>query len=105
MRRGFGGRQPLCGTGVVSLIERTLSPFAFKLRRALSRPFPTPFTNTWTSLSPPSFNFSASFLTTTPAAYGVDFFGPLNPQCPALAHARALPCKSVAVINVLLYVE
>ena len=40
----FGGRQPLCGTGVTSLIEVTSSPAAWSERIAASRPEPGPLT-------------------------------------------------------------
>ena len=36
------------------------------------------------------------------SAYGVDFFEPLNPRPPALAHDNALPSASVNVTMVLL---
>ncbi len=94
----------MCGIGVMSFIDTTLNPFAFRDRIAESRPDPTPFTKTFISLSPVSRTFSAADLTITLAAYGVDFFGPLNPQFPALAQARVFPFKSVKVIIVLLYV-
>ena len=32
MRRRFGGRQPLCGTGVTSAIEMIFRPSAFNAR-------------------------------------------------------------------------
>src|SRR5512142_1071828 len=43
-RRFFGGRQPLCGTGVISDIERTLRPMDWTARMAFSRPGPGPLT-------------------------------------------------------------
>ena len=39
------------------------------------------------------------------AAKGVDFLEPLNPNSPADAHERALPCVSVMVTMVLLKVD
>ena len=43
-RRRFGGRQPLWGTGVTSLIRVTSRPTACSARMAASRPAPGPFT-------------------------------------------------------------
>jgi len=40
----------------------------------------------------------------TVAAKGVDFFDPLNPALPAVAHTRTFPVLSAIVINVLLNV-
>ena len=51
--RGFGGRGPLNGTGVLSSIEAIIAPlFATNERIAESRPAPTPFTIITTSLRP-----------------------------------------------------
>ena len=51
-RRRFGGRHPLCGIGVTSLIEITPSPVACKARTADSRPPPGPLTYTITAAHP-----------------------------------------------------
>ena len=48
----FGGRQPLCGKGVTSLIIVTSKPAALKARIAASRPEPGPFTKTSTRFKP-----------------------------------------------------
>ena len=40
----FGGRAPLCGIGVVSLIEIILKPLDCKALKAVSLPEPGPFT-------------------------------------------------------------
>src|SRR5579884_389159 len=45
-RRRLGGRQPLWGMGVTSVMAVTSSPAACKARMAASRPAPGPFTNT-----------------------------------------------------------
>lgn len=45
-RRRFGGRQPLCGTGVTSLIAVTSKPTDCSARTAASRPAPGPLTVT-----------------------------------------------------------
>ena len=102
--RGRGARQPLCGSGVTSLIEVTTRPFACMERIADSRPEPTPRTNTATSRKPYGLAFSTTLFTMIEAAYGVAFFGPLNPTAPAEDHASTLPVKSVRVMMVLLYV-
>ena len=51
-RRRLGGRQPLCGIGVTSLIAEISSPAACSERIAASRPAPGPFTHTSTFFSP-----------------------------------------------------
>src|SRR5271165_5269753 len=50
--RRFGGLQPLCGIGVVSLIERTSIPAEASARTADSRPDPGPLTRTSTLRTP-----------------------------------------------------
>ena len=47
-RGRFGGRHPLCGIGVTSLIAVTSSPAVAKERIAVSRPGPNPLTKTST---------------------------------------------------------
>ena len=47
-RRFFGGRQPLCGIGVLSLMVRTSRPAVASARTADSRPAPGPLTFTST---------------------------------------------------------
>ena len=42
----LGGREPLCGIGVVSFIEIILKPLACKALKAVSLPDPGPFTST-----------------------------------------------------------
>src|SRR3981189_705078 len=46
MRRRLGGRQPLWGIGVTSLIEVIVKPAACNARRADSRPATGPFPST-----------------------------------------------------------
>src|SRR5271163_4049653 len=50
--RRFGGRQPLCGIGVTSRIERTSIPDEASARTADSRPDPGPLTRTSTVRTP-----------------------------------------------------
>jgi hypothetical protein len=50
----FGGRQPLCGNGVTSVIVVTSIPDVDILRIAPSRPPPGPFTNTSARFMPAS---------------------------------------------------
>src|SRR5512146_2804833 len=45
-RRRFGGRQPLCGIGVTSVIAVIFRPEVCNERIAASRPEPGPFTKT-----------------------------------------------------------
>jgi hypothetical protein len=102
--RFFGGRQPLCGIGVTSLIERIVSPAAWSAWIADSRPEPGPCTCTCTRFMP---NPTASFAAVSAAivaANGVDFFEPLKPAFPALAHAMVSPFVVAIVMIVLLNV-
>src|SRR3989339_1073879 len=101
MRRAREERQPLCGSGVISLMLVTVKPFAFSARTAESRPDPTPLTKTASSRKPVSFTLSAIVFTIMLAAYGVAFFGPRNPQAPAEDQARVFPFWSVTVTIVL----
>jgi hypothetical protein len=50
--RRFGGLQPLCGIGVVSLMDRTSIPAEASARTADSRPDPGPLTRTSTVRTP-----------------------------------------------------
>src|SRR5882672_1499990 len=58
-RRFLRGRQPLCGSGVISSIDFTFRPAASSDVIALSRPLPGPLTFTSTSLTPYFFALSA----------------------------------------------
>ena len=51
-RRGFGGRVPLNGTGVMSVILDMATPLPANARKADSRPRPTPRTTTDASFMP-----------------------------------------------------
>ena len=87
---------------MTSIMERMERPAPFNVRTAESRPEPIPFTNTFTSLRPLGAALRITSSATWDAANGVDFFGPLNPKCPALDHAITLPFTSVMVMMVLL---
>src|SRR5205807_8635806 len=103
-RRFFGGRQPLCGSGVTSSMAFTVRPAAVRAVMADSRPEPGPLTRTSTSLSP---NFEARSAATSAArwaANGVDLRLPLKPTVPADANVRVSPLGSVIVTIVLLNV-
>src|SRR5881227_3046463 len=50
--RRFGGRQPLCGIGVTSLIPTTSMPVFWMVRIAVSRPEPGPLTTQSTLRTP-----------------------------------------------------
>lgn len=59
-RRFFGGRQPLCGSGVTSSMLFTFIPAAVRAVMALSRPLPGPRTLTSRSFTPNFAAFSAA---------------------------------------------
>src|SRR3954465_3210609 len=102
--RRFGGRQPLCGIGVTSLIDLTCSPADASAWMADSRPLPGPCTRTWTRFTPRLSASRAAPSAATVAANGVDFLEPLKPALPDDPHATVLPCRSVIVTVVLLKV-
>src|SRR5690606_3522003 len=102
MRRRLGGRQPLCGTGVMSAMLEILMPSALSARIDDSRPGPGPFTRTSSVLMPYSCATRPADSAATWAAKGVDLREPLKPAPPDVAHERALPWRSVIVMMVLL---
>ena len=87
----FGGLLPLCGIGVVPLIETILKPLACNALKAVSLPEPGPLTSTDKVFIPNSKAFAATESAATWAAYGVDFLDPLKPLCPAEAQDITLP--------------
>src|SRR3569623_1455428 len=101
-RRFFGGRHPLWGIGVTSVMLLTLKPTACRPRTAESRPGPGPFTNTSTFFTPNSCATWPALSAATCAAKGVLLREPLKPQAPADDHDRVLPWRSVMVMMVLL---
>src|SRR5665648_11986 len=101
----FGGRQPLCGIGVTSLIKFTSNPAACRARIAASRPPPGPFTKHSTSFKPCSIATLAQVSAAICAAKGVLLREPLNPREPALDQESAFPLVSVMVTMVLLNVD
>src|SRR5215210_8396040 len=102
--RRFGGRQPLCGIGVTSLIDLTCNPAAASAWMADSRPLPGPCTRTWTRFTPAVNASRAHCSAATVAANGVLFFEPLKPALPADPQASVLPRRSVIVMSRLLNV-
>src|SRR3954469_15964971 len=102
MRRRFCGRQPLCGTGVTSLIDVMRMPSADSARTDDSRPGPGPLISTSRFLMPCSMAARPACSDATCAANGVDLREPLKPWPPDEAHERALPWRSVIVMIVLL---
>src|SRR5258705_7642901 len=79
----LGGRQPLCGMGVMSIISDTSIPAWLIVLIADSLPPPGPFTYTFTLRSPKSNAALAQSPAAICAAYGVFFFEPRNPILPA----------------------
>src|SRR3954465_14270231 len=104
--RRLGGRQPLWGTGVTSWMVPTSRPTACRLRMAVSRPEPGPFTKTSTLRIPCSCALRAALSAAICAANGVDLREPLKPTWPALAHEITLPIgaviETIVLLNVLL---
>src|SRR5262245_33368099 len=101
-RRFLGGRQPLCGMGVTSRMERTFMPALCTARIAASRPGPGPLTNRSASCIPKSIAVLAAAWAAIRAANGVLLREPLKPAVPAEPQATVLPCGSVMVTMVLL---
>src|SRR3954453_9981896 len=100
--RRLGGRQPLWGIGVTSLMPDTSMPVFCSDRMAVSRPEPGPLTSTSTLRTPCSMALRAHDSAASWAAKGVDLREPLNPTLPADAHARTLPSMSEIETIVLL---
>src|SRR6476660_4466290 len=103
-RRRLGGRTPLCGEGVTSLIAPTSRPVAVRERMAVSRPEPGPLTKTSTLRMPCSMARRAAASAAICAANGVDLREPLKPTWPAEAHEITAPVGSVIEMMVLLNV-
>src|SRR5450759_3657869 len=101
-RRFLGGRQPLCGTGVISAMVRTFNPIDCTARMALSRPGPGPLTIRSTSWMPIEMAALIACSAARRAAKGVLLRLPLKPADPALPQQTALPWVSVTVTMVLL---
>src|SRR5699024_5169070 len=100
----LGGRQPLCGIGVMSEMLVILIPKAFSARTDESRPGPGPLMRTSKFLIPYSIAVRPAISAATCAANGVDLREPLKPAPPDVAQDNALPWRSVIVTIVLLKV-
>src|SRR4029077_12664017 len=100
--RRLGGRQPLCGMGVTSVMALTSSPADWSDRMACSRPAPGPLTKTSTWRIPCSIALRAATSAESAAAYGVLLREPLNPATPAEPQLTTAPPRSVIVMIVLL---
>src|SRR5258708_6709938 len=100
--RFFGGRQPLCGIGVRSLITLTSRPAVDNARTADSRPAPGPLTSTFTVRNPDSFALFAAVSEACCAANGVPLRDPRKPSEPELDQDKTFPTGSVMVTMVLL---
>lgn len=103
-RRRLGGRHPLCGTGVVSLIAVIVNPALCSPRTADSRPAPGPFKLTSTSFIPKEAAILAASCAATVAAKAEDLREPEKLTFPAEAQEMTLPDGSVMAIIVLLNV-
>src|SRR5258706_6303090 len=101
-RRRLGGRQPLWGMGVTSLIAEISRPAAWSERMAASRPAPGPLTQTSTRFMPWLSASRALASAATWAANGVLLREPLKPTLPELAQVTTAPSMSVIVMIVLL---
>src|SRR5690625_1664161 len=101
-RRFFGGRQPLCGIGVTSVIDITLKPMPFRARTEDSRPGPGPWICTSRFFTPYSWATVPARSAATWAANGVYLRDLRKPEPPAVAQDMALPLRSVKVLIVLL---
>ena len=100
----FGGRQPLCGSGVTSSMDEIRSPACCSADMADSRPDPGPLTLISISRTPFRMAALAQRCAALCAAKGVLLREPLNPTQPAEPEHTVLPSISVIVINVLLNV-
>src|SRR6516165_7402391 len=103
-RRFFGGRQPLCGSGVTSSMALIDRPAACRAVMADSRPAPGPLTRTSISFRPNLVALSAAVSAARWAANGVLLRLPLKPTVPADAKVNVSPLVSVMVTIVLLKV-
>src|SRR5260370_41087817 len=90
-RRFLGGRHPLCGIGVTSLIARTSIPAVLNARTADSRPEPGPDTRTSSTRNPVSLALFAAVIAACCAANGVPLREPRKPSEPALDQEIVLP--------------
>src|SRR5574343_464556 len=102
MRRFLGGRQPLCGIGVTSVIAVIFMPSALSARTEDSRPGPGPLMRTSRFFTPHSWAALPAASAATCAANGVDLREPRKPAPPEVAQDNALPMRSVMVMMVLL---
>src|ERR671932_2640398 len=100
--RRFGGRQPLCGMGVVSRMTVTRIPALLMARMADSRPPPGPLTRTSHCCIPASCAFFAASQAACCAANGVPLREPRKPRAPEEDCATRFPSVSVIEISVLL---
>src|SRR5260363_374340 len=102
MRRRFGGRHPLCGTGVSSEIVVIFSPKPCNARTEDSQPEPGPLILTSRPFTPHSTAASPPDSAATGAVNGVDLRDPLKPCPPDVANTSTFPDRSVMVMMVLL---
>lgn len=100
--RAFLGRQPLCGMGVLSVIEITSRPPIVRPWMADKRPGPRPFTTTRMWVTPFAVAFAAAAMPAVCAAMPVPFLAFLNPSVPQEVRARGWLAAETTWICVLL---
>lgn len=100
--RAFLGRQPLCGMGVLSVIEITSRPPMVSPLMADKRPGPRPFTTTLMWVTPFPVAFAAAAMPAVCAAMPVPFLAFRNPSVPQEARARGWFMAETTWICVLL---
>ena len=103
--RRLGGRHPLWGMWVTSLMLVITSPTPCSERIAASLPAPGPLMNTSIWRRPWSMPRRAACSAARWAAKAVPLREPLKPTVPELADPITPPCGSVMVTKVLLKVE
>lgn len=100
--RAFLGRQPLCGMGVLSVMEITSRPPIVRPWMADKRPGPRPFTTTRMWVTPFAVAFAAAAMPAVCAAMPVPFLAFLNPSVPQEVRARGWLAAETTWICVLL---
>lgn len=100
--RAFRGRQPLCGMGVLSVMEITSRPPMVSPLMADKRPGPRPFTTTRMWVTPFPAAFAAAAMPAVWAAMPVPFLAFRKPSVPQEARASGWFAADMTWICVLL---